>query len=107
MGLDFRNLPRCGAKLRSRDGATCRQVAMTNGRCYLHGGKSTGPRTKEGLERMQQSKTKHGYYSKARIEERKYFRLKLRNMRTNPTVGYSASPEYAFVTNRNLYRLRR
>jgi hypothetical protein len=37
---------------------------MKNGRCRLHGGKSTGPRTPEGLERMRQSKFKHGRYSK-------------------------------------------
>jgi hypothetical protein len=37
---------------------------MKNGRCRLHGGKSTGPRTPEGLERMRQSKFKHGKYSK-------------------------------------------
>ncbi len=36
---------------------------MGNGRCKLHGGKSTGPRTAEGLERMRRAKTKHGLYS--------------------------------------------
>ena len=35
--------PRCGAK--RRDGGSCRQAAMGNGRCRMHGGKSTGPRT--------------------------------------------------------------
>ncbi len=37
---------------------------MKNGRCRLHGGKSTGPRTPEGLERMRQSKLKHGKFTK-------------------------------------------
>jgi hypothetical protein len=37
--------PRCGAKTRA--GAPCRQPAMRNGRCRLHGGKSPGaPRGK-------------------------------------------------------------
>ena len=36
---------------------------MPNGRCRLHGGMSTGPRTVEGLERMRRAKTKHGLYS--------------------------------------------
>jgi len=31
----------CGAKSK-RTGKPCRQPAMTNGRCRLHGGKSTG-----------------------------------------------------------------
>lgn len=48
---------RCGA--RTRAGGCCRAQpvldAVTkspkNGRCKLHGGLSTGPRTKEGLQR--------------------------------------------------------
>lgn len=32
---------RCGAKTRS--GEPCKNYAMTNGRCRMHGGKSTGP----------------------------------------------------------------
>jgi len=34
----------CGAKAK-RTGKACHQPAMKNGRCRLHGGKSTGPRT--------------------------------------------------------------
>lgn len=30
--------PKCGAKAKSHAG-TCRQIAMANGRCYLHGGR--------------------------------------------------------------------
>jgi hypothetical protein len=36
---------------------------MSNGRCRMHGGKSTGPRTSEGLERMRRANTRHGIYS--------------------------------------------
>jgi hypothetical protein len=36
---------------------------MANGRCRLHGGLSTGPRTPEGLERMRRANTRHGKYS--------------------------------------------
>jgi hypothetical protein len=53
--------PRCGA--RTRSGGLCRSPAMANGRCRMHGGKSTGPRTAEGLERMRRAKTIHGLYS--------------------------------------------
>jgi hypothetical protein len=35
----------------------------TNGRCRIHGGLSTGPKTAEGIERIRQSRTKHGIYS--------------------------------------------
>jgi hypothetical protein len=35
----------------------------TNGRCRVHGGLSTGPKTPEGIERIRQSRTKHGIYS--------------------------------------------
>jgi hypothetical protein len=58
--------PRCGACTRS--GGACRSPAMPNGRCRMHGGKSTGPRTVEGLERMRRAKTKHGSYSAETIQ---------------------------------------
>ena len=45
---DPRNAPRCGAKTRS--GKPCQAPGMANGRCRMHGGASTGPRTPEGLE---------------------------------------------------------
>jgi hypothetical protein len=53
--------PRCGA--RTRQATACRQPAMPNGRCRLHGGRSTGPRTADGLERIRAARTKHGRYS--------------------------------------------
>lgn len=58
----------CGAKSR-RTGQPCRQPAMKNGRCRLHGGKSTGPRTKEGLSNSKRASWKHGFYSaEAKLE---------------------------------------
>lgn len=53
--------PKCGAKCKQRDGL-CVNPAMKNGRCYIHGGKSTGP------------KPKHGQSSKAAKEKRKQAR---------------------------------
>ena len=55
--------PRCGAKTRRGNG--CQVPAMPNGRCRMHGGTSTGPRTAEGLERCRTAKLKHGWYGKA------------------------------------------
>jgi hypothetical protein len=43
---------------------------MPNGRCRLHGGKSTGPRTPEGLENSRRANRKHGYYSAGAKAER-------------------------------------
>jgi hypothetical protein len=37
---------------------------MSNGRCKVHGVKSTGPRTPEGLERIRRANWRHGYYSR-------------------------------------------
>ena len=48
----------CGA--RTRCGAPCGAPPMANGRCRIHGGTSTGPRTMEGMARMIASKTTHG-----------------------------------------------
>src|SRR5215475_9717979 len=52
--------PRCGARSKRTD-KPCRAAAMPNGRCKLYGGKSTGPRTPEGLERSRRANWKHGY----------------------------------------------
>jgi hypothetical protein len=51
--------PRCGAWAR-RTGLPCQKPAMANGRCRLHGGCSTDPRTAEGLTRCTAAPTKHG-----------------------------------------------
>ena len=52
--------PRCGAL--NRAGGPCRAPAMANGRCRCHGGKSTGPTTKDGLQRLRAARTVHGFY---------------------------------------------
>jgi hypothetical protein len=50
--------PRCGA--RTRAGTPCRAAAMPAGRCRIHGGASTGPKTSKGLEQMRKAKMTHG-----------------------------------------------
>ena len=45
------------------------------------GGKSTGPRTPEGLERSRKANFKHGLYSAELLEKRKFIRQLLRNSR--------------------------
>ncbi len=40
----------CDAK--TRNGTRCKCPAMPSGRCRFHGGLSTGPKTKEGRERI-------------------------------------------------------
>ena len=47
----------CGAYARST-GKPCRCKALRNGRCKLHGGLSTGPKTPEGKAKIAQA-TKH------------------------------------------------
>jgi hypothetical protein len=64
-----REVPRCGA--RTRSGALCRSSAMANGRCRMHGGPSTGPRTREGLERSRRANWKHGHRSAEAMARRK------------------------------------
>jgi hypothetical protein len=61
--------PRCGARSK-RTGKPCRAAAMPNGRCKVHGGKSTGPRTPEGLERNRRANWKHGHFSQEAKAER-------------------------------------
>ena len=75
----FMRAPRCGAK--TRKGISCRAPAMRNGRCRLHGGKSSGPRTTEGIEKIRQAHLKHGLYTKDVIASRKEFSNLLRQLR--------------------------
>jgi hypothetical protein len=71
---DFNAAPRCGAK--NRRGEPCQCPGMTNGRCRLHGGLSTGPKTAEGIERIRRAVTKHGRYTAAvKAEQRDYREL--------------------------------
>ena len=65
---DLANAKPCGA--RTRRGTPCKAPAMPNGRCRMHGGKSTGARTAEGKERARMANWKHGRYSAAAIAER-------------------------------------
>jgi hypothetical protein len=68
---------RCGAKTRA--GGQCKAPAMRNGRCRMHGGTSTGPRTAEGLARSKRSRWTHGLYSAEGKAEWKLIRDLARN----------------------------
>ena len=62
----------CGAKTRS--GGSCRQPAMPNGRCRLHGGKSlSGPA---------HGRYVHGFRTKGAIAERQRFANILKEARS-------------------------
>jgi hypothetical protein len=76
---DFMRAARCGAQ--TRHGTDCQCPAMPNGRCRLHGGLSTGPKTAAGIERIRRAVTKHGYHSKTAREERRQGRAELRALR--------------------------
>ena len=65
--------PRCGARAKSTR-KPCRAPAMANGRCRLHGGKSTGPKTPEGLANSKLANWKTGYHSAEEIGKRRQFR---------------------------------
>jgi|SRR5690625_676142 len=56
---------RCGAKTRS--GTSCKNYAMPNGRCRLHGGKSTGA-PPEKMKKNSNART-HGLFAKYMPEE--------------------------------------
>jgi len=69
---NFSTAPRCGAK--TRRGTPCQCPAMTNGRCRLHGGLSTGPKTAAGIERIRRARLKHGRFTKEARAERRNIR---------------------------------
>lgn len=53
LNQDWRNVPMPGelCEAKTRRGTPCKALALANGRCPLHGGLSTGPRTPEGKRR--------------------------------------------------------
>jgi len=55
---------------------------MANGRCRLHGGLSTGPRTAAGIERIRRANTRHGWRSQAARAERIRSRELIRQSRS-------------------------
>src|SRR2546430_7513060 len=88
--------PRCGARSK-RTGKPCRAAAMPNGRCKVHGGKSTGPRTPEGLERSRRANWKHGYYSREAKAERSRVRAAIlagRHLRDRSRGRIRTTPDH-------------
>lgn len=83
-GGDLSASPRCGARAKST-GRPCRAPGVrkadgTYGRCRMHGGASTGPRTPEGRERCRQARLTHGLYCRAAVEARRADRAALREL---------------------------
>lgn len=78
-GGDPSKAARCEALTRS--GAPCRSPAMPNGRCRMHGGASTGPRTPEGLQRSRRSNWKHGGFSVSAKKEAEQVRALMHEIR--------------------------
>jgi hypothetical protein len=76
---DFLAAPRCGA--RTRAGGCCRQPAMRNGRCRMHGGLSTGPRTPAGRARCAAARRTHGLYSAETTAMRREANIRIRHLR--------------------------
>ena len=85
IGLNWRfgpNWPGQRCEARTRKGTPCQRPArLPVGRCRLHGGSSTGPRTEAGLARLVASKITHGKFTKERREEAKLRAEQGRQMR--------------------------
>ena len=61
---------RCGAK--TRRGTACQRPAnKRNGRCRLHGGASSGPRTEQGRAKVTAVNTTTGQHTRAMIARRR------------------------------------
>ena len=75
IGLEWRFGPdwpgqRCGAK--TRRGTLCQRPARkASGRCRLHGGRSTGPKTQEGRAKIAAANLKTGEFTKEKITVQK------------------------------------
>lgn len=80
--IQEQSFPRCGAKCK-RTGFPCKGSAMKNGRCRIHGGKSTGARTLEGRKRSQRANWIHGHYSAEAKAARREERAQLKELKTS------------------------
>ena len=62
---------RCLAK--TRRGTACQRAAYKhNGRCALRGGRSTGPKTQRGLQRISEANLKHGRQTKDKLAAQRH-----------------------------------
>ncbi len=69
----------CNARTRSRD--ACRRFGnFKNRRCHIYGGKSTGPRTDEGRQRIPKAHFKQGRRSKSYLQQRHDLKTELRSI---------------------------
>ncbi len=79
--------PRCGAKAR-RTGCPCQAPAMANGRCRMHGGASTGPRTPKGLADLARAHTRRGNHTAAARASQRYVRTLIIRNRVLVVAGW-------------------
>jgi len=86
---------RCGAKTRA--GGCCRQPAMRKGRCRLHGGLSTGPRTPAGLDRSRRARFIHGGRSAQVRALLRETRLQARRTRALPPASAAVPLGMGFI----------
>ena len=57
---------------RTRRGTKCRRPAYKKtGKCHMHGGASSGPKSQQGIENIKTAQTIHGNFSKEAITKRK------------------------------------
>ncbi|WP_075882644.1 HGGxSTG domain-containing protein [Candidatus Protochlamydia sp. W-9] len=75
--------PRCQAKCRTRSHQACRNLAMANGRCRMHGGKARGPKTERGKTLSGKANSKHGLYSNRSAIEKQSFRKMIKDFTKN------------------------
>jgi hypothetical protein len=69
---DLSKVRRCGAQARTRGGQPCRGPALKGkARCRMHGGRSRGPRTPDGLARSRRAHWLHGRHSREALEARR------------------------------------
>lgn len=68
--FNITNAKKCMANTK-RNKTPCQAPAMKNGRCRLHGGKSTGARTRKGLKILREVNYRNGRHTVEGIAYRK------------------------------------
>lgn len=97
MAYDFKNIKRCGARCRTKEGAPCLGPAMKNGRCRMHGGvysrleKHGRATLKAKAERKQE---------RAFLKQMKYLNKELEKMKSSDE--YTNNDKLAFLTDEEI-----
>jgi len=80
-------MAQCTAKSKQSNSRCKNNATIGKKVCRFHGGRSTGAKTVEGIDRIKKANTKNGQFTKESIAERKTFRDNIKTYKTILKTG--------------------